>query len=144
MIVLMQRFSFKPDVSEEEREEVLAAMRRTASVESSVFSTVGPYLGDPAEGFTHAYLSAIPDLNALDRYMNDPVHVSGDDFILPRLAKQSALRFTDDPDMELADKIYAIYRRRVDGDPEWGRRVEALYAAGRTEPARQETGTPAS
>src|SRR3712207_8765976 len=48
--------SFRPEVPEEEKAEVLAAMRRTASTESVSFATVGQDLGDPAEGFTHAYL----------------------------------------------------------------------------------------
>ena len=96
MIINLLRFSFKPGVSEADRAEVLAAMRRTASVESVAFSTVGQDLGDPTEGFTHAYLTAIPDLDALERYMHDPVHLRGDEFILGRLAKLSAVRLSDD------------------------------------------------
>ncbi|MFF2847675.1 Dabb family protein [Streptomyces sp. NPDC058001] len=139
MIISLLRFSFKPDVSEEEKAEALAAMRRTASVESTVFSTVGRDLGDPAEGFTHASVTAIPDLDALERYMHDPVHVEGDKYILPRLAKQSAVRLSDDPDAELPRKIFAIYARRVEGDPEWGREVEALFAAAGTKPTPKGT-----
>ena len=137
MIISVLRFSFKPDVTEEEKAEVLAAMRRTASVESTVFSTVGRDLGDPAEGFTHASVTAIPDLDALERYMRDPVHVKGDEYILPRLAKQSAVRLSDDPDPELSRKIYAIYAQRVERDPAWGREVEALFAAAGTKPASE-------
>lgn len=129
MIINLLRFSFKPDVPEHEREQVLDAMRRTASVESTAFSAVGPDLGDPAEGFTHVYLAAVPDLAALERYMHDPVHVNGDEYILPRLAKQHAVRFSDDSDPELPQQIYAIYRRKVDKYPEWGEAVEALFAA---------------
>jgi hypothetical protein len=33
-------------------------MRRAASVESVSFSSVGQDLGDPTDGFTHAYLAA--------------------------------------------------------------------------------------
>ncbi|MGW0431758.1 Dabb family protein [Micromonospora sp. NPDC003197] len=134
MIISLLRFSFKPDVTEEERAEALAAMRRTASVESTVFSVVGRDLGDPAEGFTHASVTAIPDLDALERYMHDPVHVKGDEYILPRLVKQSAVRLSDDPDPELPRKIYAIYAQRVESDPAWGREVEALFAAAGTKP----------
>jgi hypothetical protein len=134
MIINLQRFSFKPGVTEEEKSEVLAAMRRTASVESTVFSTVGQDLGDSAEGFTHAYLTAIPDLDTLERYMHDPVHLKGDEYILPRLAKQSAVRLSDDPDPELLQKIHAIYARKVELYPAWGREVEALFAAAGTKP----------
>lgn len=134
MIINLLRFSFEPGVPEREREQVLATMRRTASVESAVFSTVGPDLGDPAEGFTHAYLAAIPDLDALERYLHDPVHVRGDEYILPRLAKLYAVRFSDDANPVLPQQIYAIHRRKVEMYPEWGTAVEALFAAAGTVP----------
>ncbi|WP_263166195.1 Dabb family protein [Streptomyces sp. SCSIO ZS0520] len=127
MIVNLQRFSFKPGVSEEEKAEVLAAMRRTGSVESVAYSAVGQDLGDPADGFTHAYLAAVPDLDALERYMHDPVHLAGDEVILPRLARQSAVRLADDPDPELRQAVFAIYDRKVRKYPAWGRQVEALF-----------------
>lgn len=129
MIVNLLRFSFKPGVTDEEKVQVLATMRATASVESVAFSTVGQDLGDPAEGFTHAYLAAIPDLDAFERYMHDPVHLEGDEFILGRLAKYSAVRLSDDPDPELQQTIYAMYHRKVEMYPDWGREVEALFGA---------------
>ncbi len=81
MIVNLLRFRFRDDVTDDEREAVLAAMRRTAGVESAAFGTVGRDLGDPADGFTHAYCVGIEDLAALERYMHDPVHLAGDDVI---------------------------------------------------------------
>lgn len=134
MIINLLRFSFKPGVAEDERAEVLAAMRRTSAVESTVFSTVGQDLGDPADGFTHAYLTAIPDLDALERYLHDPVHLKGDDYILPRLAKLSSVRLSDDPDPELSQKIYALHARKVEMYPAWGREVTALFGAAGVEP----------
>ncbi|MFG1796756.1 Dabb family protein [Nocardia sp. NPDC049149] len=134
MIINLLRFSFKPGVTEEEKAEVLAAMRRTASVESTVFATVGQDLGDPDDGFTHAYLTAIPDLDALERYMHDPVHLEGDEYILPRLAKLSPVRLSDDPDPELLHKISAIHASKVERYPAWGRGVDALFGAAGTEP----------
>ena len=100
---------------------VLATMRRTASIESVAFSTVGQDLGGPAEGFTHAYLAAIPDLDALERYMHDPVHLKGDEFLLGQLAKLSAVRLSDDLDPELHQAIYAMHDRKVGMYPHWGR-----------------------
>lgn len=129
MIVNLLRFSFKPGVTEEEKAEVLATMRRTASVESVAFSTVGQDLGDPAEGFTHAYLAAIPDLDALERYMHDPVHLEGDEFLLGRLANLSAVRLSDDLDPELHQTIFAMHDRKVGMYPEWGRQVDVLFGA---------------
>lgn len=126
MIVNLLRFAFKDEAGEEERAEVLAAMRRTAGVESVAYSTVGRDLGDPAEGYTHAYLAAVEDLAALDRYMYDPVHLEGDFVILPRLSRLSAVRFSDDPSPDLAERIGAIYLGKVAAYPEWGELLGAI------------------
>lgn len=130
MIVNVLRFAFRPEVTAAEREEVLALMRRTATVESVAFSTVGQDLGDPAEGYTHAYLAAVPDLAALERYMHDPVHVSGDERILGRLARLAAVRLSDDLDPELGRAVGAVHGRKVASYPEWGREVADLMSAG--------------
>jgi hypothetical protein len=129
MIVNVLRFSFKGGVTDAEKAEVLAAMRRTASVESVAFSAVGQDLGDPAEGFTHAYLAAIPDLAALERYMHDPVHLKGDDYLLSRLAKLSAVRLSDDLDPELHQAIFAMHDRKAGLYPDWSREITALFSA---------------
>jgi hypothetical protein len=130
VIVNVLRFSFKADVPEEEKAEVLAAMRRTASTESVSFASVGQDLGDPAEGFTHAYLAAVPDLDALERYMHDPVHLAGDEYILPRLAKLSAVRLSDDLTSGLSQTIFSMHNRKVEKYPEWGHEVAELFGAG--------------
>lgn len=87
MIVHTLRFAFKDGTTEEQKAQVLALMRRTASVESVSFATVGQSLGDRAEGLTHAYCVGVEDLEALERYMHDPVHLAGDPEIIPHLAK---------------------------------------------------------
>lgn len=61
--------------------------------------------------------------------MHDPVHLKGDEFILGRLAKLSAVRLSDDPDPELSRAIYARHSRKVGMYPDWGREVDALFAA---------------
>ncbi|WP_329030225.1 hypothetical protein [Streptomyces sp. NBC_01423] len=61
MIVNTLRFSFRDGTTEEEKVEVLAAMRRTSTVESAAFGVVGQDLGDPADGFTHTYSAGIAD-----------------------------------------------------------------------------------
>jgi hypothetical protein len=130
VIVNVLRFSFKAEVPEEEKAEVLAAMRRTASTEAVSFATVGQDLGDPAEGFTHGYLVAIPDLDALERYMHDPVHLAGDEYILGRLAKLSAVRLSDDLTPDLQQTIFSMHTRKVEMYPEWGHEVANLFGAG--------------
>ncbi|KAA9160120.1 Dabb family protein [Amycolatopsis acidicola] len=126
MIVNVLRFSFKDGTSEERKAAVLARMRRTASVESVLFGTVGRDIGDPADGYTHAYVAGVADLVALERYLHDPVHIEGDFEILPYLAKLSPVRFTDDADPGLGEKVVALHLAKVAQYPEWGKLVESL------------------
>ncbi|MET8544243.1 Dabb family protein [Kitasatospora sp. NPDC004799] len=129
MIVHMLRFAFKETATEEDRERVLAAMRRTASVESVAFSTVGHSL-DTDGGYTHAYCVAIPDLPALRRYMHDPVHLAGDPQILPYLARIAiGPDLSDDPTPGLADRILALHEEKVALYPQWGAELAPLLAA---------------
>ncbi|MFE7194325.1 Dabb family protein [Kitasatospora sp. NPDC057541] len=129
MIVHMLRFAFKETATDEEREHVLARMRRTASVESVVFSTVGENLGDP-DGFTHAYCVGIPDLPALRRYMHDPVHLAGDPEILPHLARIAiGPDLSDDMTPALAGRILALHEEKVALYPEWAAELAPLLAA---------------
>lgn len=121
MIVNILRFNFKDGVPQDVQAEVLERMRRTASVESVEFGAVGRDIGDPRDGYTHAFVAAVADLAALQRYFYDPVHLAGDPDILPYFARLSAVRFTDDPDPELTEKITALHLEKVRTYPEWGR-----------------------
>ena len=129
MIVNVLRIRFKDGVSVEEQEEVLAVMRRTASLESVAFGAVGKDFGNPEDGFTHSYLAAIPDVAALKRYIHDPVHLSGDEQIMDKLEKMSAVRFSDDPDEGIGKEVYDVAARKVAMYPDWGRRIEELFGA---------------
>jgi hypothetical protein len=129
MIVNLLRIRFKPDVTVEEQEEVLAVMRRTASLESVAFGAVGADFGNPADGFTHSYLAAIPDIDALERYMHDPVHLSGDEQILGKLEKMSAVRFSDDRDPGIGKAVYDVAAGKMAKYPEWARRIDELFGA---------------
>ncbi|WP_067484326.1 Dabb family protein [Actinomadura hibisca] len=126
MIVLLLRFAFKPETDEPTRDRVLELMRRTSAVESVAFATVGPLLGGPAEGFTHAYCVGIPDLAALERYIHDPVHLAGDPDILPHFARLAHVRLSDDPDPELAAKVYELHLKKVALYPEWGELLDSI------------------
>jgi hypothetical protein len=111
----MLRFTFKETATEEEREHVLAVMRRTASVEAVSFSTVGQSLGDP-DGFTHAYCVGIADLPALRRYMHDPVHLAGDPQIVPHLARIAiGPDLSDDLTPTLDRDILALHEAHLAG-----------------------------
>lgn len=123
VIVNVLRLTLKNDISDDERAEVLAALRRTASVESVSFSTVGEEFTDPS-GRTIGYVVGVADLEALQRYMHDPVHLAGDDVILPRVARVSSIRFADTP---IAEQVYALHEAKVANYPEWGRRLEEIF-----------------
>ncbi|RKT87866.1 Stress responsive A/B Barrel Domain [Saccharopolyspora antimicrobica] len=126
MIILMLRFALRAETTQAERATVLAAMRRTANLESVSFSAVGQDLGDSADGYTHAYCAGVRDLVALRRYLYDPVHLDGDLEILPHLARLSALQLSDDMDPELKEKIVAMHREKVVAYPEWGRLLDTI------------------
>lgn len=118
-IVHTLRFAFKDDVSDEDKENVLEVMRRTAAVDSVVFSAVGQNLG-AQDGFTHAYCVGIEDLAALREYMHDPVHLAGDPQIMPHLAKLAiGPDMSDDPSPDLAARIGALHEEMVAMYPQW-------------------------
>jgi hypothetical protein len=123
MIVNVLRFTLKPDTSPQQRAEVLATLRRTASVESVSYSTVGEESTDPS-GLTIGYVVGIADLDALERYMHDPVHLAGDDIILPRVAQVSSVRFADEP---VEQQVSALHAQKVSKYPDWGRRLAAIF-----------------
>jgi hypothetical protein len=52
---------------------------------------------------------------------------AGDDVILPRVARMSAVRFADDDgDPDIGSKVFAVYQAKVAKYPEWGRQVDAI------------------
>jgi hypothetical protein len=125
----MLRFAFKETATEEERERVLAVIRRTASVESVTFSTVGQILGE-SEGFTHACCVGIADLPALRRYMHDPVHLAGDPQIMPYLSRIGiGPDLSDDMTPTLAGEILALHEEKVALYPQWAAELGPLLAA---------------
>ncbi|MFD6159650.1 Dabb family protein [Nocardia sp. NPDC060256] len=102
-------------------------MRRTASMESVSFSTVGQNLGDASEGLTHAYCVGIEDLAALERYMHDPVHLDGDPRIIPHVAKIAiGPDVSDEPDPGLRDKIMALHEAKLAKYPEWAQLMQTV------------------
>ena len=124
MVILnVLRLTLKPDTTAEQRGQVLAALRRTAALPSVSFNSVGPVFDDP---LSFGYVVGIADLEALEAYMHDPVHLAGDEVILPRVARLSAVRFADDADANIGAKVFALHQAKVAKYPEWGRLVESI------------------
>ncbi|WP_062983278.1 Dabb family protein [Nocardia anaemiae] len=127
MIVHLLRFGFREETTEAEKAEVLALMKRTASVESVSFATVGQNLGDASEGLTHAYCVGIADLDAMERYMHDPVHLAGDPQIIPHFQTIAiGPDVSDEPDPDLREKIMALHNAKLAKYPEWARQMDAI------------------
>jgi hypothetical protein len=127
MVILnVLRLTLKDDTTDQQRADVLSALRRTAGLPWVSFSSVGPTFDDP---LSFGYVVAIKDLEALERYMHDPVHLSGDDVILPRVARLSAVRFADDDDPDIGAKVFALHQAKVAKYPEWGQLVESIAVA---------------
>jgi hypothetical protein len=124
VIVNVLLLTLKDNITDEKRAEVLGALRRTASLDSVSFSSVGEDFSD-ASGRTIGYVVGIADIAALERYMHDPLHIAGDDIILPWVARGSAIRFADDP---LAEQVSAVAAAKVAKYPGWGRRVEQIFS----------------
>jgi hypothetical protein len=119
MIITAQRFSFKPGVGEEDKSRAIAAVAALADAEPVAFVFVGQDLGDPADGFTHGFSIGLADLDALERYFDDPLHAAADRVLLPLLQKTVGSGVSDDGDPELRKKIVELHQRRVQRDPEY-------------------------
>lgn len=117
MIVHVLRFSFKDDVTADERDEVFAALGRVASVDAVSFSVIGQDLGDPAEGFTHAYCVGVEDFDALRRYQYDPSHPELAWLFASRIGKLAVVDLADDPDPALGERMATMHRAWLAEDP---------------------------
>ncbi len=123
MIVNVLHLTLREHITAETRTQVLAALRRTASVDSVSFSSVGEDFADTT-GRTIGFVVGVADIAALERYMHDPVHLAGDELILPNLSGGSALRFATDP---VSEQVYAAAAAKAAKYPDWGRRVNELF-----------------
>lgn len=124
MIINMLRFAFRAGIDPKERDRALVAIVQTARLKPVAFSCVGQDLGDPADGFSHAYLVAIPDLAALHRYLSDPLHRQGDFIFLPTLQKLSRAAMSDDGNPDLGARVGELVQQNLGSDAEW----RALFA----------------
>jgi hypothetical protein len=52
-----------------------------------------------------------------------------DEVNLDKLAKMSAVRFSDDGDPEIGQTVYDLHRRKTQLYPEWAVRIDELFGA---------------
>lgn len=119
MIVNIIRFAFRDELTETEKQRILAAITRTSKMDCVTFATVGKDMGNPADGYTHAYCAGIADLDALKNYFTDPIHREGDFIFLPAISRLFRFAITDDENPDLLEEITKIYLGVMEKDPEW-------------------------
>jgi hypothetical protein len=120
------RLRFKDDAREQDKLGAIEAIGRIGNMESVEFAVIGQDLDNCGEGYTYSHAFAIKDLDAFERYMNDPVHRAADFDLHPYVQKLGVFDISDDMDPELAVKITDVSRRRFAGDPELVELLEAI------------------
>jgi Stress responsive A/B Barrel Domain len=118
VIAHVLRFSFKDGTSEEDFTAAMEAFRRTARAATVSFAVVGPYSGNPADGYTHSAIFGLADLETLERFMYEPAHREADFIVHPHMATFDGFDVSDEYDPDLEAKVMAIRRRRIAADPE--------------------------
>lgn len=78
---------------------------------------------DPT-GRTIGYVSRAGRHRRTERYLHDPIHLRGDELILPNLAGGSALHFATEP---VADQVNQMAAAKAAKCLEWGKRVNELF-----------------
>src|ERR1700678_2669214 len=96
----------------------MEAFRKTAQAATVSFAVVGPYSGNPADGYTHSAIFGLADLEALERFMYEPAHREADFIVHPHMATFDGFDVSDEYDPDLEAKVMAIRRRRRPSYPE--------------------------
>jgi Stress responsive A/B Barrel Domain len=126
MIVNVLRFSFKEGASDTERAAAIESLERLGASSSVAFSVTGRGLGDPSDGYTHAYCVAWKDLAELERYMlHEPEHPAADAAFLPAVERLGMLNFSDDPDPALWHEMEALHKKRLE-NPELAQLIGSI------------------
>lgn len=110
------RFTFKPGVTPEQRDEALESLRNQGRVIPSVASfVVGPdYGGEYEWGATFA----IEDLDGYWEYLIHPAHLHTDRIGLPLIDRFASFDITDDLSPDFGERIAALHQRRYDSIPD--------------------------
>jgi len=122
MIFHINRLTLKPNLTEEQRREVLGLMRQAGETNPAVRSfVVGRDLGGD---FEWAAVYVLEDLDGYWEYLTHPAHLRSEMKGIPLLLRFEAFDITDSNDPEIGDKLAALQRRNYAEHPE----VAALVA----------------
>src|SRR5499427_1533742 len=115
MIFHINRATYKPGLSEEQRDAGLELMRQVGANPVVKSWVVGPELGGEFE-FGAVYV--FEDLDSYWAYLEFPAHVHLELWGIPYLEKFAAIDVTDSEDPELGAKIAALQARHQREHPE--------------------------
>ena len=121
MIFHINRATYKPGLSEEQREAGLELMRQVGANPVVKSWVVGPELGGEFE-FGAVYV--VEDLDSYWAYLEFPAHVHLELWGIPHLEKFAALDVTDSDDPQFGAKVAALQARHQQEHPE----IAALIA----------------
>ncbi|MGV9300706.1 Dabb family protein [Amycolatopsis sp. NPDC003676] len=116
MIYHSIRFTLKPEVTPDEKAELVAKMRELFDAIPAVKSrVVGPDFGGKYE---YGAVLVIEDIDGYSDYMNHPAHLELDRLGLPFVDEFMSSDITDDPDPEIGAKIAEVHRIRFENVPD--------------------------
>lgn len=122
MIFHINRLTLKPNLTEEQRREVLDLLRQAGAANPAVRSFV---VGrDPGGDFEWGAVYVLEDLDGYWEYLTHPAHLRSEVKGIPLLERFEAFDITDSNDPEIGDKIARLHRRNYAEHPE----VAALVA----------------
>ncbi|WP_017557270.1 Dabb family protein [Nocardiopsis baichengensis] len=118
------RFTFKPGVTPEQREEALESLREQGRAIPAVTSFVvgRDYGGEYEWGAAFA----IEDLDGYWEYLIHPAHLHTDRVGLPLVDRFASFDITDDPSPDFGERIAVLHQRRFDSLPDITKLVSDL------------------
>ena len=130
MIFHVNRLTFRPEVTDQQRVEALDRLRRQGTDIDSVISwVVGPDIGGDYEW---GAVFTIADLEGYWKYLVHPVHFASEKEGLPLVDRFVSFDITDDGDPEISARIAALHKRSYQENPELAQLVAEVpsFAAG--------------
>lgn len=114
MIYHYNRVSFKPNISQAERDAALGSWHEQGRVIGSVeWFSIGQ---DVSDDFEYVAVFVVRDIAGYHEYMSNPTHRHTDEIGLPLIDKFVSYDLIDDPDPTVDDQIREVHAERFAGD----------------------------
>jgi xanthine dehydrogenase YagT iron-sulfur-binding subunit len=113
MIYHGNRFTFRPDITPEQRTQALESLREQGRAVPSVKSFV---VGHDHNGeYEWGAIFVIEDLDGYQEYLAHPAHRRAEQVVLPLIEELLPFDIVDDPDPRLGEKITELHLRVPEG-----------------------------